>query len=45
MIEMVYSSKESGEQGEVVIPKNIKQMGENDANQKNLHRRQCHDIS
>lgn len=34
MIEMVYSSKESGEQGEVVIPKNIKQMGENDANQK-----------
>ena len=34
MIEMVYSSKESQEQDNVVIPKNIRQMGENDSNQK-----------
>ncbi|MCI9565824.1 MAG: LysM peptidoglycan-binding domain-containing protein [Lachnospiraceae bacterium] len=34
MIEMVYSSKESQEQENVIIPKNIRQMGENDSNQK-----------
>lgn len=34
MIEMVYSSKESREQDNVVIPKNIRQMGDNDSNQK-----------
>jgi LysM repeat protein len=34
MIEMVYSSKESEEQGNVIIPKNIRQIGENDSNQK-----------
>lgn len=34
MIEMVYSSKESKEQDNVIIPKNIRQMGENDSNQK-----------
>lgn len=34
MIEMVYSSKESREQDNVIIPKNIRQMGENNSNQK-----------
>lgn len=34
MIEMVYSSKESEEQGNVTIPKNIRQIGENNSNQK-----------
>ena len=34
MIEMVYSGKESGEQDNVIIPKNIRQMGENNSNQK-----------
>lgn len=34
MIEMVYSSKESEEQGNVTIPKNICQIGENNSNQK-----------
>lgn len=34
MIEMVYSSKESREQENVIIPKNIRQMGENDSDQK-----------
>lgn len=34
MIEMVYSSKESREQDNVIIPKNIRQMGENDSDQK-----------
>ena len=34
MIEMVYSSKESREQDNVIIPKNIRQIGENDSNQK-----------
>ena len=34
MIEMVYSSNESQEQENVIIPKNIRQMGENDSNQK-----------
>lgn len=34
MIERVYSSKESQEQENVIIPKNIRQMGENDSNQK-----------
>lgn len=31
---MVYSSKESEEQGNVTIPKNIRQIGENNSNQK-----------
>lgn len=34
MIEMVYSSKESREQDNIIIPKNIRQMGENNSNQK-----------
>ena len=34
MIEMVESSKESEEQGNVTIPKNIRQIGENNSNQK-----------
>lgn len=34
MIEMVYSRKESEEQGNVTIPKNIRQIGENNSNQK-----------
>ena len=34
MIEMVYSSKESEDQGNVTIPKNIRQIGENNSNQK-----------
>ena len=34
MIEMVYDGKESGEQGEVRIPKNIRQMGGGGKDQK-----------
>ena len=34
MIEMVYNGKEPVEQGEVRIPKNIRQIGSNDSSKK-----------
>ena len=34
MIEMVYSGKDSEEQGEVRIPKNIRQIGDNQSHKK-----------
>lgn len=41
MIEMVYNGKEPVEQGEVKLPKNIRQIGNNDSNKKNICRRLC----